>query len=37
MNATAWIVTAGGLLLALWVVWYFWLYKEPDEADQRQE
>lgn len=31
MDTTSWIVTALGLLAMGWVVWYFWLYKEPAE------
>lgn len=32
MDLTAWIVTAVGVLLMGWVVWYFWLYREPPDA-----
>lgn len=31
MDFAAWIVTAVGLLAMGWVVWYFWLYREPPE------
>jgi hypothetical protein len=31
MDVAAWIVTLGGLAAAVWVVWYFWLWDEPDE------
>jgi len=29
MDTIAWIVTLAGIALAIWVVWYFWLYEEP--------
>ena len=30
MDLIAWIVTFAGLALMGWVVWYFWLWNEPD-------
>lgn len=29
MDTTAWIVTVAGLAAMAWVVWYFWLYRDP--------
>ena len=31
MDMAAWMVTIGGVVAALWVVWYFWLH-DPDET-----
>jgi hypothetical protein len=31
MDAAAWVVTLAGLAAAVWVVWYFWLWKEPED------
>jgi hypothetical protein len=31
MDAAAWIVTLAGLAAAVWVVWYFWLWEDPEE------
>ncbi len=30
MDLAAWIVTLAGVLAMVWVVWYFWLYEEPE-------
>ena len=31
MDAAALVVTLAGLAAAVWVVWYFWLWEEPED------
>lgn len=37
MNTTQWIVTAAGLALIAWIIWYFWLYRRESVQVQTTE